>query len=231
MKRAVPFILCAGWLAVSPNAPAEIIWSGDQNLTSDYQYIDLNFDSLIDVFFDYSVSGDLSGQNGQLLAYVDGFSIDGSNRILVSSSNGRDAALPYDTLISGSPDSSLEWGSGNYFAGIVSYWVTYPPPDEEWRGLLGENGNAYFGIEFEVEGATHYGWVNIVLGPEENLYGFEDPITASWAYESTPGAGIVAGAIPEPSTGILTVGGSLALLFLARSRRCGKHVGVIPRKG
>lgn len=222
-------MLCFGCLTISTNVLADIVWSGEQNLGGDFQYIDLNFDSRVDVNLDYSVAGDLSVEHGRIGAYVDGPDVDGSNRILVNSTNGVYAALPHGLLISGTPGHSMDWGEGTYFSGTVSSWSVYNPDfpgpplesDEEWRGLLGENGNTYFGIEFDIAGNTHYGWVNIALGPEGYL-GFRDPITTSWAYESTPNTGIVAGAIPEPSTGILTTIGSVSLLYIARARRRGK---------
>jgi hypothetical protein len=221
-------LICAGWLTVTPSAPADIVWSGEQNLSDREQYIDLNSDSLIDVILVYNITANTSipptAYHGFLNAKVDGANVDGanvdgSNRILVDSSNGLDAALPFGTLISSTSDASHEWQSGLFAAGLVSEWST--PEDTEWQGLLGENGNTYIGIEFNVEGSTHFAWINIALGPE-GLYGFETPITTSWAYESTPNTPIIAGSIPEPSTGILTVGGSLSLLFLARSRRRGR---------
>ncbi|MDF7801817.1 hypothetical protein P4C99_20230 [Pontiellaceae bacterium B1224] len=225
MRYPSAYLVCAVWLTAATSAPAEIIWSGEQNLSGNFQYIDLNSDSLTDVLITYGIGGDTSlGANygGLLNAHVDGFGLDGSNRIMVDSSNGYDdAALPYATLIFGTIDATYEWKGGMSAGGLVSKWNTSPPdPDTEWRGLLGENGNTYVGISFDVGESTHYGWINIALGPEGFL-GFEDPITTSWAYESTPNTGIAAGAIPEPSTGILTVGGSLALLFLARARRRG----------
>jgi hypothetical protein len=215
-------ILCAGWLTAIA-ASADIVWSGEQNLSGYDQFIDLNNDSLIDVSLSYNITANNSinpvGYIGLLDAYIDDVFVDGSNRILVNSTNGYDAALSFGTLILGTPDPSFEWKSGRFAAGRVSDWSNYPPdPDTEWRGLLGENGNTYIGISFDVAGSTHYAWVNIALGLE-GLHGFENPITTSWAYESTPDTPIIAGAIPEPSTGILSMIGSLGLLQLARSRR------------
>jgi hypothetical protein len=223
-------MICAGWLAVAASTPADIVWSGEQNLSGQAQYIDLNSDSLVDVLLEYAESSNASlfptTYRGFLNASIDGYGVDGSNRILIDPSSELDAPLPFGTLISGTPDSTYEWKSGLYESGFVSQWSI--PADTEWRGLLGENGNTYIGIEFEIEGSIHYAWVNIALG-EEGPQGFEMPVTTSWAYESTPNSAIIAGAIPEPSTGILTVGGSLSLLFLARSRRRGRSWRICSR--
>jgi hypothetical protein len=223
-KYHVAHILTAGLLWAA-NAPADIVWSGEQNLSGYEQYIDLNSDSLIDLALAYWIiipDGFYpEGTSAVLKAQVDGFPVDGTSRILVEASNGQNAALPYGTLVSSTPDVSLEWKGGLYAEGSVSGWSTYPPePDTEWSGLLGETGEAYLGISFDIGDATHYGWVHVVLGEEDSLgTGFRDPVTASWAYESTPDTPIVAGVIPEPSTGILTMVGSIGLLFIARSRR------------
>jgi hypothetical protein len=232
-KHHIYKILAAGLLWAA-TAPADVIWSGEQNLSGyDEQFIDLNSDSQTDLIFWYLVlvSDTLNpdGYSAALRAYVDGYGIDGSNQILVHASNDLDAALPYGTLISSSPDSSLGWKSGWFAEGHVSEWSTSSPePDTEWRGLLGETGEAYVGIAFDVGASTHYGWVHVTLGEVDPTYGFKNPITASWAYESTPDTPIVAGVIPEPSTGILTMVGSLGLLLVARSRRNGKP-GRCPR--
>jgi hypothetical protein len=224
-KHYIVHILTTGLLWAA-NAPADVIWSGEQNLSGYFQYIDLNFDSQTDVELWYlvSVSDSLEyeGYSAALRAYVDDPLIDVSNRILVDASNGSDAALPFSTLISGTPDSSLEWKGGLFAEGRVGEWST-SSADTEWSGLLGETGEAYLGIAFDVGESTHYGWIHVTLGEVNPDYGFRDPITASWAYESTPDTPIVAGVIPEPSTGILTMVGSLSILLIARSRRHGKQ--------
>jgi hypothetical protein len=225
MKHCHLSMLCVVWLVTAVTANADIVWSGEQNLSDREQYVDLNADSLTDVILVYNIYTDTvlnpEGSNGFLNATVTGAFIEKANHILVDASNGLDAALPYGTLISDTPDSTLDWGGGGfYFAGSVSSWSTYPPePDTEWSGLLGETGEAYLGISFDIGDATHYGWVHMVLGEVNPDFGFETPITASWAYESTPDTPIVAGVIPEPSTGILTMVGSIGLLLHARSRR------------
>jgi hypothetical protein len=223
-KNHIVQILALGLLG-AVTASADIVWSGEQNLSGYTQYIDLNSDSLTDVFLAYeAITPDglfPTGTSAVLRAFVDGPTLDGSNQILVNTSHDLDAAaLPYGTLISGTPDSSLEWESGLFASGPVGYWSNYPPnPDTEWNGPLGETGEAYLGIAFDIGESTHYGWIHVVLGEVDPTYGFESPITASWAYESTPDTPIVAGVIPEPSTGILTMVGSVGLLLHARSRR------------
>lgn len=76
--------------------------------------------------------------------------------------------------------------------------------------FLGQH--AYIGVEFDIAGASHYGWINISVGehsPWVAIYG--------WAYESTPGMPIMAGAIPEPSALSLIGIGALAILYKKKS--------------
>ncbi|MDX1953108.1 MAG: PEP-CTERM sorting domain-containing protein [Verrucomicrobiota bacterium] len=79
------------------------------------------------------------------------------------------------------------------------------------------NQRAYFGMEFQIEGKTHYGWALLdcstlfgqVLGGGEIV---------SWAYNSVPNQAIIAGAVPEPSTWVfLAVGGATLFLWKRRS--------------
>ena len=71
---------------------------------------------------------------------------------------------------------------------------------------------AFAAVEFQIGGQTHYGWFRVRNGP---------PLTTDiwiddWAYESEPGVPILAGAVPEPSVGVL---GLLAAMVLGLKRR------------
>jgi len=75
------------------------------------------------------------------------------------------------------------------------------------------------GIEFDIEGSIHYGWIDLVVAsdvPYAEIYG--------WGYETDPGVSILAGAgvVPEPSTSMLLIGGLLTIgctLRRAKARR------------
>jgi len=72
-----------------------------------------------------------------------------------------------------------------------------------------------------IGGETHYGWVFIQTFP---------PVVGGrileWAYESEPGVGIMAGAVPEPSAGLLILLATGATLL--RRRRA--HPGILEGK-
>lgn len=81
----------------------------------------------------------------------------------------------------------------------ILYW-----PDYEVNSLFPEGERRYLGVRTD-EG--HYGWIEVERHGE-HLTAF------SWAYESTLGVPIVAGAIPAPSAAAL-----LAVGFIATKRR------------
>ena len=76
----------------------------------------------------------------------------------------------------------------------------------------------FVGLEFESSEGTHYGWLDIEGVPNGGSY----LIVHGWAYETTPGIGIVAGAVPEPSSVVLAFLGTFTLwgLRFRKDRRC-----------
>lgn len=59
----------------------------------------------------------------------------------------------------------------------------------------------------------HYGWLDIegvITSPVLRIHG--------WAYETEPGKGIIAGAIPEPSSLVLILAGAGGLWMLRKKR-------------
>jgi hypothetical protein len=133
------------------------------------------------------------------------------------------ADLPEGFVIGSSLDPALAWLSsdpvGGYvtpgeiaFATIVqcldigclSTW----PPGPATRGFIG--------IEFELADGLHYGYFDIVLSGDA-----AGAALLGWAYDSRPGAPILAGAVPEPSTWALLVGGGV-LMVCFRPKRSGR---------
>jgi len=116
--------------------------------------------------------------------------------------------LEYGTQIDDAPESPGVWegaGTTPAFAscmnvGCIGLWL-YP------------NADAYFGLRFDIDGETHYGWVHVI-----NTYGISGEVV-EWGYELLPDTGLLAGVVPEPSTVLLFLGG-VGILAFRRQQMC-----------
>jgi hypothetical protein len=219
-KHHIVQILAAGSLW-GGNAFADIAWSGSmyERAYHDLSAIDINQDGTDDFTFNLEID-----TVGGIDYYYS--SVPANGQIAVEAARRGGFPLDYGTEISASLDEAgpfdLVWGASE--ATLFIYGIL-DGGDEDYGGFFGEG---YLGVSFEVDGSTHYGWIELSQATDrpspENQYLY----IHGWAYESTPDTPIVAGVIPEPSTGILTMVGSLSILLIARSRRHGKPAR-IPR--
>ena len=77
--------------------------------------------------------------------------------------------------------------------------------------------SGYMALEMQFADGVHYGWVHINhLQPNGDSVGVGGYLDA-WAYETVPGAPILAGAVPEPGT--WTLSSAALLVALLRRRR------------
>jgi len=74
--------------------------------------------------------------------------------------------------------------------------------------------NAYMGAEFQIDGQPHYGWVRVDVSQP----GINGGWITEYAYDTRPGMPILAGAVPEPSTWTLLVGGGVLIVWSRRKR-------------
>lgn len=106
------------------------------------------------------------------------------------------------------PPAPTVWSSTNSLfsscmvQGCIGLWV-------------GPERQGYFGVQFDIDGATHYGWVYL----DNTFAGLGGGDIIEWAYESTPDTGIIAGVIPEPSTIFLLLAGVATLTLHTRRNR------------
>jgi hypothetical protein len=79
---------------------------------------------------------------------------------------------------------------------------------------------AYWGVQFEIAGNLHYGWVQVETPQLPPGLFVNGGTILDWAYNSAPGQPILAGQVPEPGTVALVVmGGGCLLWRLSRKRR------------
>lgn len=180
----------------SSEAEAAIVYSGVQDIAINLgNFLNLNLDG--DVYQDiklknYNFFG--GPYQGATVNYFPGK--------LVGFSSGINYAT---ALADGALIGSSTLGPG--FAGSLAYGTVNT--NAQFNLVSG----AFIGLSFPISGQTHYGWVRVTINNAAGLFTVND-----WAYESTPGTGINAGAtsaIPEPaSAGLLaalTVGGAVAM--------------------
>ena len=152
--------------------------------------IDLDGDGVLDYI--------IPGSHGQIDVLPQGF-----NRALSTDQFGTfyADALPAGSFIGVDPDDDMVWGAGSpIMAGCFNAGGVF---------CFGEflGGIDYLGAEFDIAGNTHYGWLEI-----RSRDGIPFIDVLSWAYESEPGVGILAGAIPEPSAAAMLLAASLLAL-------------------
>lgn len=172
--------------------------------------IDINSDSISDFIFaaDVSAIGVCAENANQYLVWPNPSPMIGGNP---------EPLLNGFEIGSDSGEGDLEWfGINTDYSTLI-------------RCLVGSGGytcagrfagqHAYMGIEFDIEGSMHYGWIDLMVasdGPYAEIYG--------WGYETDPGVSILAGAgvVPEPSTSMLLIGGLITIgctIRRAKARR------------
>jgi hypothetical protein len=208
LGSAAPPLRAQGVIATRLPEPT-VIWS---DLFLNVYPVDLDGDNLADFTFGAS-AGSVSLRTER------------ANRLIVSLSpppniSGPVANLPEGFAIGFSLEPQLAWNSsdpvGGYVSpgefafativhcldtGCLSTW----PPGPATRGFIG--------IELELADGLHYGYFDMVLSGDA-----AGAALLGWAYDSRPGVPILAGAVPEPSTWVLLLGGGVLMVWFRRNR-------------
>jgi len=105
----------------------------------------------------------------------------------------------------------------------TEYFPSGEPRGSTFCSCVGEIGclgfyagldSAYAGLEFQLDGQTHYGWLRLGAPIPELNGGW----IYEYAYDTRPGATILAGTVPEPSAAALLALASAALCFFRRRK-------------
>jgi hypothetical protein len=190
---------------------------GDVMFPQSDEFFDLNLDGNSTV--DFSFTSNLAG-SAEIYRHS-------GNQYLIHPSpppniGGGVAALDSAYVIGSNSDdgSSEEWFGREGWATLILILDT---------GTTGEfyHNRAFVGVEFEAEDGVHYGWIDVegaTWSMENHLLTDSSLIIHGWAYESTPGVGIAAGAVPEPSSVALFTIGAIGVWILRKEKTANKSV-------
>ena len=209
MKLSLAIALGLTVALVMSATAGPIAWSGSQNIALGfggytheeepselYWYLDINSDGQSD----YSVVCELHFNWGRETDQ-------GSWYSQLVEENGLDYLLPqplaYGVEIGEPPATTFDWYEhGSFNAASYTSGASGPFAGEE---------NAYLGIRFEADDGLHYGWIRMSVAGD-----YPGTTIHDWAWNTTPGQGLWAGQVPEPSTYILFALGGLTMALAAR---------------
>ena len=156
-----------------------------------FYLMDLNADGTDDFTFvtaDTTVTGTTSGLSYTLDVKAGVVYPGSGNSWMANSSDTTVANVPNGSSIGPSDFNGLGT-SGSYLGmmldisiPMISYSLTYPGGN-----FLGSDG--FVGLKFDISGSTHYGWARVEMSSTGNTLTIKE-----YAYESTAGTGILAGA-------------------------------------
>jgi hypothetical protein len=224
VKPCTTLVWAYVWIAAVFHSHADIQYhffnpplyhSSAETFGSIAQGIDLNGDGLDDYTIAWSVFGfgmRPEGLNRYLITYDPPPNIGGSIHaveagFVIGSSSASYPVDWWDATSSGFPD--IPNTAYSMFSGCVNvgcFGEFYSPTPK------------YAALEFRIGDNVHYGWIKV-----------QDRVLFSYAYESEPGASIIAGMVPEPSSFPLVLAGlGYGLHWLRRRGTPGCRVVVDP---
>lgn len=192
----------ASAMGAAGQADAGVVYSGVQDISiNQFSSQDLNLDG--DAYNDILLKNYVFGGNYQG-AYVN-FAPGKVVGFIDSNTN-----LAYATALSAGFTIDAAATSGGPFQVSLAYASN---PNSQFDDVTG----AFIGLEFAISAVSHFGWVRVTIDNAAGTFVIND-----WAYNDTPGAGIVTGEVPEPTTlGFLAAGA--AGLIMHRRRRASSN--------
>jgi hypothetical protein len=198
-------VYCLAWGLPMPSlASMSINWSGSVN-----QEIGMGPGEWFTSFdFDNNGVADIMFRTFETSMYLQPL---GNNEIVATAQQ----FLNYYEPISGGLLIDQDLASPNLWEtgerNILTYMIQEPSNELVGGGSWYDVQSGYLGVSFYIDADLHYAWVR--MSESDMTLTVHD-----WAYETQPGVGIYAGAIPEPATSVLLVAGGL-LLALRRKRK------------
>ncbi len=194
----------AGTLATE--ADAAVVYSGPQNInigSGSFQQLDLDSSGSNDIkLTNYVFTG--GPYQGVFVNFAPGKLVGFSAGLLYAS-----ALSAGDTI-----DSS---SAGPSYLGSLAYGPNNP------NAQFNNANGAFIGFSFPQSGNLLYGWLRVDINNASGTF-----LVRDWGYESTPGMGIAAGAVPEPSAlGWLTAGGVAGIAAPAGEAQTPRGAGLI----
>lgn len=208
----------AVWSEIIHFRPDEPLFSGwGFGSRDDSLDLDLNFDGVVDINFKGEIQRhflSFTYENTLVFGQLPASSQGGVYQIPLNEGDYIAEKSSYDSLWD---TRAVGWGTGDEGNLFNSYLAV----GDQILGIgnwgddtvVGGSSDGYLGVQFEINGSIHYGWVYIRSGANQ---GWID----EWAYESTSNTGIAAGAIPEPSSLILLLAGAFGIWTLRKRKNC-----------
>ncbi|TWT47552.1 PEP-CTERM sorting domain-containing protein [Botrimarina hoheduenensis] len=194
-KVAYSIAAGAAAAAVGAEANAAVVYSGVQDLPiAQFSSQDLNLDG--DAYNDILLKNYVFGGNyqGATVNFFPGKVV------------GFNAGLSYATALSDGDVIDAAATAGGPFAVSLAYGAN---PNSQFDNAVG----AFLGLEFPINGMSHFGWIRVTIDNAGGTFVIND-----WAYNSTPGEGLLAGQIPEPGSLGLLAAGAAGVAALRRRR-------------
>lgn len=85
-------------------------------------------------------------------------------------------------------------GEGDYHNWVDEYGIGGDTDFDEIEGQWYNEEDKYLGVQFLIDGAVHFGWVQLTTDSTSKIY--QNVYIKAYAYEATPGAPIYAGILP-----------------------------------
>ncbi|MEO0529615.1 MAG: PEP-CTERM sorting domain-containing protein [Planctomycetota bacterium] len=196
--RKAAYSLAAGAAAGmgAAEADAQIIYSGVQDLSiAQFNSQDLNLDG--DAYNDILLKNYVFGGNYQ------GATVNFAPGKVVGFTTG----LSYASALAAGDLIDATTTAGGPFAVSLAYANN---PDSQFDNVDG----AFIGLEFPINATSHFGWVRVSIDNAAGTFVIND-----WAYNATPGEGLLAGQIPEPGTLGLLAAGAAGVAAMRKRRR------------